>query len=91
MTVCDTVFFLLLKHAFGSFKEGIYLHTRSDDRSFNTVRLGAKTKAREVLIREVLFVDDAAVVAHTQQQLQSLLDHRCQPCTDFGRTISLTK
>ena len=55
------------------------------------MRLGEKTKAREVLIREELFFDDAAVVAHTQQQRQSLMDHCCQPCTDFGRIISLKK
>jgi len=64
-SLCDIVFGLLLKNALGSFKEAIYIHTRSDDRLVNTALPRAKTNAREVPIIEVLFPDDAAVVAHT--------------------------
>jgi len=84
-------FILLLKHAFGTSREGIYLRTRSDDRLFNLVRLRAKTKVREALIRDMLFADDAAVATHTQRELQSLMDHFSQVCRDFGLTISLKK
>ena len=41
--------------------------------------------------REVLFADDAAVVAHTQDDLHSLMDCFSQACKDFGLTISLKK
>ena len=44
----------LLKHAFDTTTEGIYLRTRSDGRLFNLARLRAKTKVREVLIRDML-------------------------------------
>ncbi|KAL6458375.1 hypothetical protein MHYP_G00336050 [Metynnis hypsauchen] len=33
------IFSLLLKHAFGNSTEGVYMHTRSDGRLFNTTRL----------------------------------------------------
>ena len=85
-----TFFGLLLKHAFNTTTEGIYLRTRSDSRLFNIARLRAKTKVREVLIRDMLFADDAAVVAHTQEELQSLMDCFPQACKDFGLTISLS-
>ena len=40
----------------------------------------------------MLFADDAAVVAHTQEEeLQSLMDCFSQVCKDFGLTISLKK
>ena len=39
----------------------------------------------------MLFADDAAVVAHTQEGLQSLMDCFSQACKDFGLTISLKK
>ncbi|KAJ8349711.1 hypothetical protein SKAU_G00248410 [Synaphobranchus kaupii] len=39
----------------------------------------------------MLFADDAAVVTHTQQELQSLMDRFSQACKDFGLTISLKK
>lgn len=90
-TLFGIFFAFLLKHAFGASKEGIYLHTRSDGRLFNLARLRAKTKVREALIRDMLFADDAAVACHTQQALQSLMDHFSQACKDFGLTISLKK
>ena len=39
----------------------------------------------------MLFADDAAVAAHTQSELQTLMDRFAQACTDFGLTISLKK
>ena len=68
-TLFGIFFALLLKHAFGSTTEGIYLRTRSDGRLFNLARLRAKTKVRKVLIRNMLFADDAAVATHTQREL----------------------
>ncbi len=90
-TLFGIFFALLLKHALGSSREGIYLRTRSDGRLFNLARLRAKTKVREVLIRDMLFADDAAVATHTQRELQTLMDHFSQACKDFGLTISLKK
>ena len=58
-------FALLLRHAFGTSQEGIYLQTRSDSSLFNLACLKARTKVHEALIRDMLFADDAAVVTHT--------------------------
>ena len=58
---------------------------------FNFGRLRAKTKVREALIGDMLFVDDAAVTSHTQQELQALMERFSQACKDFGLTISLKK
>ena len=55
---------------------------------FSLTRLRAKTKIRNVLIRDMLFADDAAVVTHIQEELQSLHDGLQY---DFGLTISLKK
>ena len=90
-TLFGIFFALLLKHAFGTSEEGIYLHTRSDGRLFNLTRLRAKAKVREALIRDMLFADDAAISSHTQQELQSLMDRFSQACKDFELTISLKK
>ena len=90
-TLFGIFFGLLLKHAFDTTTEGIYLRTRSDGRFFNLARLRAKTKVRKVLIRDMLFADDAAVATHTQEELQSLMDCFSQACKDFGLTISLKK
>ena len=90
-TLFGIFFALLLRNAFGTAQEGIYLRTRSDGRLFNLARLKARTKVREALIRDMLFADDAAVTTHTQQELQLLMDRFARACKDFGLTISLKK
>ena len=88
-TLFGIFFALVLKHAFGTAQEGIYLRTRSDGSLFNLARLKARTKVRKALIRNMLLANDAAVVIHTQRELQLLMDRFSQACKDFGLTISL--
>ena len=90
-TLFSIFFSMVLENAFGTSTEGVYLHTRSDDRLFNIARLRAKTKIREVLIRDLLFADDVAVTSHTEQDLKCLMDRLSQACKDFGLTIYLKK
>ena len=90
-TLFGIFFSLLLKQAFGTAEEGIYLHTRTDGKLFNPSRLKAKTKVKKTVIRDMLFADDAAIAAHSPSQLQSLMDRFANACTDFGLTVSLKK
>ena len=85
------VFALMLKTAFGNSTEGIHLCTRSDGKLFNLSRLKAQSKIDKKLIREMLYADDAAVVAHSQDELQALLDRFADACTAFGLAISIKK
>ena len=81
----------MLKHAFGNATEGIYLRTRSDGKLFNVSRLKAKTRVREVCLRDFLFADDAAVITHTEEELQRPMQSFTVTCEDFGLTVSLSK
>ena len=90
-TLFGVFFSLLLCYAFRESEDGIFLHTRSDGNLFNLARLRAKTKVRRVLIREMLFADDAALTAHTEEALQRLITRFAEACNDFGLTISLKK
>ena len=90
-TLFGIFFALVLRHAFGTSQEGVYLRTRSDGKLFNLARLRAKTKVLETIIRDMLFADDAAVASHTEAGLQSLMDCFSQACKEFGLTISLKK
>lgn len=90
-TLFGIFFSLVLSSAFKTSEDGVYIHTRSDGKLFNLARLKAKTKVRKVLIRELLFADDAALVSHSQQGLQSLVNSLAQACKGFGLTISLKK
>jgi len=53
-------------------EDGIYISYCLDGSLFNLRRLQARTKIKEQLIMELLFADDAALVAHTETSLQRL-------------------
>ena len=82
---------LLLSHAFSESEDGVFLHTRSDGKLFNLSRLRAKTKVRQLLLREMLFADDAVLASHTQEGLQKLVNCLAHACREFGLIISLKK
>ena len=49
------------------------LHTRSDGPLFNPTRLKAiRRRVKLITVRDLLFTDDAALVAHFAQNLQTL-------------------
>ena len=80
-----------INHALSRSLVCILLQCRSSDKLFNLARLKFKTKIVKVLIRKLLFADDAAIVAHTEEDLQYLLDDFARACNDFGLTISLKR
>jgi len=90
-TLFGIFFSMLLQYAFADCEEGIFIRTRADGKLFNIARLRAKTKVREVLIREMLFADDAALTSHTETGLQELVSRLSHACKEFGLTISLKK
>ena len=90
-TLFGIFFSTLLQHAFQASQEGVFLHTRSDGKLFNLARLRAKTRVKTILMCELLFVDDVALVSHTAEELQKLLNMFSHVCKEFGLTISIKK
>ncbi len=90
-TLFGIFFSMLLQYAFKDCHKGVYIHTRTGGKLFNIARLRAKTKVTEVLIREMLFADDAALTSHTVDGLQQLVSRFSYACKEFGLTISLEK
>ena len=90
-TLFGIFFSMLLQYAFADCEDGVYVRTRHDGKLFNVARLRAKTKTHEVLIRDLLFADDAALTSHSEEGLQHLVDNLSTACKEFGLTISLKK
>ena len=84
-------FSCLLRHAFSNNKLGVYMHTRYDGGLFNVRRFGAKTKVSPTTITDLLFADDAALVAHSADELQELLNKFAASCAAFGLLVSNSK
>ena len=62
---------MVLQYAFADCP-GVYVQTRADGKLFNIARFRAKTY--EVLIRKLLFADDAVLTSHSEGGLQCLVD-----------------
>ena len=81
----------MLNDAFCDGDSGIPIRYRSDGGLFNLRRLQAVTKVTETVIRDLLFADDCALNASTEQEMQQEMDHFSHACDNFGLTISTKK
>jgi hypothetical protein len=71
---------MLLQHAFKEFSGGVYIHTRSNGKLYNI----AKPIVTKILIRKMLFDDDATLTKDGPKQLVTSLTHK-----EFRLNISL--
>lgn len=71
--------------------EGIHMKTRSDGGLFNVSRLRASTKVRKICAAELLYADDSALVAHSPEVLQRMLNKFASAASDLGLTINVKK
>ena len=69
----------MLEIAFKNSQEGVYIQTRHNSDLFKVHHSKAKTRTTMHLIRELLFTDYSAPVAHSASEMQSLV-------TSFART-----
>ncbi|GFR99266.1 hypothetical protein ElyMa_002789200 [Elysia marginata] len=72
-------------------EDGVYVRYGLDGSLFNLRRLQAHTKTQERLIRDLLFADDATLVAHTEQALQRITSCFAETSSLFGLEVSLKK
>ena len=70
---------------------GVFICTRSYGKLFQLARLKATTKTRELCIRELLFADDAAIIAHTLEDTRAICKQFEQAATLFRLTINTKK
>ncbi|CAM4726631.1 unnamed protein product [Leuciscus chuanchicus] len=71
--------------------DGAYIRFCFDGSVFNLRCLQAHTKTMELLIRELLFADDAALLAHTEAAMQRITSCFAKTAQIFGLEVSLKK
>ena len=84
-------FSVMLHFAFGDLDKGVQFEFRTSGGLFNHQRFKAKTLTRPSIIRDLLFADDAALVATSVQEAQELIDRFSLACKAFGLSISIKK
>ena len=84
-------FACVLNHAIKDLEQGVYLRYRLDGFLFDIHRLTAKTKTVKKIVLDALFADDCALIAHTDSDLQIIVNKFAEASRLFGLTISLGK
>ena len=56
-----------------------------------SIRLVSQTKASSSLVRELLYVDDCDIIAHSEDELQCFMKHFVSACNSFGLKVILKK
>ena len=85
------IFSAMLHDAFKNCNKGVKIRFRCDGGIFNLQRLKAKTRVTFLLLLELLFADDCALMAYTQEDLQSAVDDFARSANRYGLTISIKK
>ena len=81
----------VLDEAFRDMGDGIYIHSRHSADVFNVAHFRAKTKTTRILMRELLFADDSALVAHSAEEMQKIVDAFSDASKKFGLKINIKK
>jgi len=83
---------MLIREAFLNTDDArIYLNYRTDGGVFNLRRLQAKSEMSHIPMHELLFADNFAIMAHTFEHIQKIMDCFTNAAKRFSLTISLKK
>ena len=69
----------------------IYIRYRTTNKLFALKRFNAKRELTIAMVRDLLYADDCDLVAHTEADMQRMMDLFSRACTALGLTISLDK
>ena len=81
----------MLNEAFRDIGDGVYIQSRQSADLFNIAHFRAKTKTTQILVRELLFADDSALVAHSAEEMQKIVDAFSDASKKFGLKINIKK
>ena len=92
-TLFNIFFSMMLHVAFKEAKDGVDIKSRFDVSlgHITTKHFNAKTKVHVSTIRDLLFADDCALAADSEEGLQRLCDSFASASRRFGLTISIKK
>ena len=81
----------MLDEAFRDMGDGAYIQSRQSADLFNVAHFRAKTKTTRILMRELLFAHDSALVAHSAEEIQKIMDAFSDASKNVGLKIDTKK
>ena len=90
-TLFGLYFTAVLQDATSGLNSGVFLQTRTDGGLLNLARLRGKRKVRDIIVHELQFADDCALVTNSLEDIQEITSHFASAAKDFRLNISLKK
>lgn len=81
----------VLNTAFDDCDKGVMIQTRPGADLFNVSQFKSSRKTKPVLVRELMFADDTAFVAHTHQDMQDIVTRFATAAKAYGLQINIKK
>jgi len=81
----------MLEVAFKNVNEGIYIQTRHGADLFDVAQFKSKSRTTKHLVREMLFADDSALVAHCAADMQALVNNFAKAVAQFSLKINIKR
>ena len=81
----------MLDDALRDMGDGVYIQSRQSADLVNIAHFRANTKTTRILMSELLFVDDSALVAHSAEEMQTIVDAFSNAAKKFGLKINIKK
>ena len=81
----------MLEEASGDMWDGIHIQSRQNADLFTDAHFRAKTKTTNILVRKLIFADDSAVIAHSAEEIQRIVDAFANASSKFGLKINIKK
>ena len=72
-------------------RDSVYIESRQSADLFNVAHFRAKAKTTRILMRELLFADDSALVAHSAEEMHKIVDAFSDASKKFGLKINIKK
>ena len=69
--------------------DGIYIQSRQNADLFTVAHFRAKTKTTNILVRELLFADDSALIVLSAEEIQRIVDAFANASSNFGLKINI--
>ena len=82
---------VVLHHAFNDCNKGVWIQSRPGADLFNVNQYKSTTRTRRVLVRELMFADDTAFVAHNHDDAQEIVSRFARSAQAFGLKINIKK
>ena len=81
----------MLQEALRAMGDGIYTKSRHNADLFTVAHFRAKIRNTNILVRELLFADDSALIAHSAEEIQKIVDAFANASSKFGLKINIQK